>query len=203
MFMTEKDYFAALEYRICREMLGMRDVRLTYMWCDGILPEQAIPSDRPRRITGRVWFGSSGQECWDFVLMLGRSPVAREKIDWAKLMPPNDVTGWLSLDFKKRVMKIDPRAAYADKQPMAKNSDRPEIVWADDACPVCHTRIAHADKYVGTWDGSLGQGSGNWYSKQCRACGSQLIGWEHRLRDDPVSRIRWETRATVPSSHRP
>jgi hypothetical protein len=68
-----------------------------------------------------------------------------------------------------------------------------EIIWSDDACPVCHTRITDPGKFFGIWDGSLGIGSGNWYSKSCENCGSELIGWEYFPAEDSPSRIRWET----------
>jgi hypothetical protein len=75
------------------------------------------------------------------------------------------------------------------------SDDNPEIIWADDACPVCHNRIDEPGEFMGIWDGSLGDGCGNWYSKVCDTCGSQLIGWEYGTIDDPMSRIRWETNA--------
>lgn len=73
------------------------------------------------------------------------------------------------------------------------SDESPQIIWADDACPVCRTPITQPGQYMGIWDGSLGDGSGNWYSKSCENCGNQLIGWEYGTLDDPFSRIRWET----------
>jgi len=114
---TESEYFIALEYRVCRELAGMRDKQLRTVWCDGFLSEPQIEiSRRHRRITGKVWigFGGSHQELWDFHLLLGAIMKDPQQIDWSALLPPNDVTGWLSMYFESKLMTLRPCAAYPD-----------------------------------------------------------------------------------------
>jgi len=116
---TEREYFIALEYRVCRELAGMRDKQLRAVWCDGFLPEPQIEiSRRHRRVTGKVWigFGGSHQELWDFHLLLGPIVKDRQQIDWAALLPANEVTGWLSMYFESKLMTLRPYAAYPDVQ---------------------------------------------------------------------------------------
>ena len=117
---TAREYFSALESRISREFVGMRDQALREIWCDGFLPEPEIQiSRRHRRITGKVWvgFGGSRQELWDFALLLGATPKNRQQIDWSALLPAKDLTGWLSMDFGKKLMTLRPYAAYPEIDP--------------------------------------------------------------------------------------
>lgn len=113
--MDEAEYWTRLEYRICRELAGMRAGGLRDWWCDGFVPETL---DEGRGVfSGRVWMGRGGrdQEVWDFTLMLGAVPGAGERIDWASLLPGEDVTGWLSMDFNQKAMKIEPGGARTDR----------------------------------------------------------------------------------------
>jgi hypothetical protein len=68
-----------------------------------------------------VWisFGNTNQERWQFVLYLGPAR-ARESIDWAAMLPAEDVTGWLSLDFETKFMTVKPLEAHVDGEARAK-----------------------------------------------------------------------------------
>lgn len=114
--MDEAAYWTALEYRVCRELAGMRDKQLRAWWCDGFIPETFDTGIGC--VTGRVWMGhGSDQEAWDFALRLGPRSPTRERTDWASLLPGEEVTGWLSMDLDRRVMTINPRAARPDGKP--------------------------------------------------------------------------------------
>ncbi|HYE21458.1 MAG TPA: hypothetical protein VEA69_23625 [Tepidisphaeraceae bacterium] len=115
--MTERDYFLRLEGRVSRELAGMRRRELQHLWCDGFIPEAFDVVGERCRVTGRVWltFGDGRQECWNFVVYVGAAR-PREAVDWAVLVPAEDVTGWLSLDFETRFLKVDPLAAHADRE---------------------------------------------------------------------------------------
>lgn len=54
-------------------------------------------------------------EEWKFTLLTGEKNVEREQIDWKKLMPAEDHTGWLGVDLKRKQMVIEPGAAYPDR----------------------------------------------------------------------------------------
>jgi hypothetical protein len=76
----------------------------------------------------------------------------------------------------------------------------PTILSADDAYPLCGASMpepAEAE-YAGTWDGSLGLGSGNWYINECPTCSASLIGWGYCLHDEIngglICRVRWNGR---------
>jgi hypothetical protein len=58
--------------------------------------------------------GGGTQTLWNFVVLLGPSIVEREAVQWAGLVPAEDATGWLSLDFENRFMKVKPSAALPD-----------------------------------------------------------------------------------------
>ncbi len=114
--MTEKEYFLRLEWRIGREMAGMRDPSLRHYWCDGLVPDQFAVSGDKCRITGLAYFGESGQELWSFVVLLGSETTVREKVDWKSLLPGENMTGWLALDFEKKLIKVNPFRARADDE---------------------------------------------------------------------------------------
>ncbi len=105
--------------RVTRELACMRRKDFRGMWCDGFIPESFGVVGSRCRINGRVWLAWSGerQECWDFVVLLGAATLVREQVHWEKMLPPEDVTGWLSLDFQTRFLTVRPSAAASDQLP--------------------------------------------------------------------------------------
>lgn len=118
--MTETDYFGRLEMRVCRELAGMHQTELQWMWCDGFIPEEFAVVGQRCRMTGRVWvaWGGRRQECWTFALLLGGETLDRDCVDWAAMLPAGEFTGWLSLDFDNKSTTICPSAQYADPKPV-------------------------------------------------------------------------------------
>jgi len=117
------EFWLRLEYRVGLEIDGLRSDDFRGIWCDGFAPEMfQLIHGRPT-ITGRVWLAKSGhrggQERWRFSLLLPENVRGEQDIEWAAVLPPDDVTGWLSLDQSQRVMKLDPVAAYPDRSSAA------------------------------------------------------------------------------------
>ena len=113
--MDEAEFWPSLEFRLCREFAGMRERDLRSLWCDGFIPEQYFMDDPVPRITGRAWIcNGPKQHEWEFVLLLPHSATSKEKIDWASLLPPEDVTQWLSVDQSRKRIEIDPSVAIPD-----------------------------------------------------------------------------------------
>jgi len=120
--MEEKEFWLRLEYRVCREIDGLRTREFRGLWCDGFIPQYFDDSGERPAVRGRVWMGRGGtthQEQWRFSLLLPENVTSPEEIDWGSILPTEDVTGWLSLDAARRVMKIDSIGAYPDRQPDA------------------------------------------------------------------------------------
>src|SRR5262245_13153357 len=76
-----------------------------------------------------------------------------------------------------------------------------EIVSADDACPLCSACMPQPSEeeyqLAGTWDGSLGLGSGfGPFVADYAACGAKLIGWQYSTHEatsiGPVCKVRWD-----------
>lgn len=108
---AERDFWLALEYRICRELRGFEDRDLRFMWCDGLIPEEYdLQADEPC-IRGHAYCGPSGQETWQFTLLIGTSVDVPERIDWPTLLPAEDMTGWLSPHPRERTLVLDPSCA--------------------------------------------------------------------------------------------
>jgi hypothetical protein len=113
--MTESEYFKHLELRVSRELSGMGQAELRGWWCDGFHVEKFVVTGKGCHVAGRVWIDGGGtQTLWNFVVLLGPGIVEREAVRWAELIPAENVTGWLSLDFENRFMKVKPSAAVAD-----------------------------------------------------------------------------------------
>ena len=124
MPLTESDFWASLEYRICAEVAGASDRQLRGYWCDGLVAGESFLQGRRPRITGCAWFGATGQEEWTFTLFLRRRHASRDAIDWAALLPPADVTGWLAIDVAKKHLTMDPTAAVPDKSAKSRAPQR-------------------------------------------------------------------------------
>ena len=114
--MTETEYFDLLEKRVSTELAELRERELRNWWCDGFLPEKFVVTRSGSHVAGRVWMdpGNGAQTLWNFVLLLGPRPVHRDEVQWAELLPAEDATGWLFLDFEREFMKIKLSAAYPD-----------------------------------------------------------------------------------------
>ena len=103
--------------RVCREFAGLKDKELRALWCDGFIPETFFADEMRTRIVGRAWIGRDGQGQWQFELVVRRPIQAWEHVNWDELLPGDYMTGWMSLDFERKVLTMDPGAAYPDKDP--------------------------------------------------------------------------------------
>jgi len=57
------EYWARLEHRVSRELAGLSDRALKYLWCDGFTPvDLSLLSAAEPRITGRVWICSGAKQ---------------------------------------------------------------------------------------------------------------------------------------------
>jgi hypothetical protein len=113
--MDEAGYWMHLEYRICREFAAMQNWDLRHYWCDGLIPDRYHLQGSPPRITGQAWvcYGQRQQE-WKFTLFLPDSVGSIEEIDWASLLPAENVTRWLAFDPETQRLQIEPAAAVPD-----------------------------------------------------------------------------------------
>jgi hypothetical protein len=113
--MDERDYWSHLEFRVCDEFAGMEDEKLRQLWCDGFVPSEYLVTGRRPRIVGRAWIcRGSDQAEWDFTLRLPHRVRSRDDIVWISLLPPQNVTRWLSVDEERRQIKIKPSFAVPD-----------------------------------------------------------------------------------------
>ena len=114
--MTEGEYWVRLEFRLCREFEGLPKRRYQYFWCDGLDPEEYAIEGTAPWIAGRAWIcnGPAQQSQWRFVLKLPQGIESRDAIDWDSLLPPDNVTRWMSFDEEGRSIEIDPGAAVPD-----------------------------------------------------------------------------------------
>jgi hypothetical protein len=113
--MDEATFWASLEYRVCRELAGMPENKLRYLWCDGFIPRQYFLDEPTPRITGTAWVcNGPSQAEWRFTLFLSHAVRSRNEIGWAALLPPDNVTRWLAVDQLGKRIEIEPSAAVPD-----------------------------------------------------------------------------------------
>ena len=105
--MTENEFWRALEWRICRELKGMNDSILRHMWCDGIRGDIVRPEVAPAYMSGSIWIGTDGQTAMQFTMALPDNIASKDGIVWSTLMPTEDMTAWLSVDLKRKLVAID------------------------------------------------------------------------------------------------
>jgi hypothetical protein len=110
--MNEEDYWKHLEFRVCREFSEMPDDRLRFLWCDGLIPDDYILNGRSPSITGWAWIcNDRQQDQWQFRLFLNKGVSSLAGIDWLSLLPPENVTRWLAINFRAQQIQIVPLAA--------------------------------------------------------------------------------------------
>lgn len=116
LVLDEPTFWWKLEYRLCGEFWGMPTKDLRRLWCDGIEPTDYHLTDQSPSITGRFWLGIGPdlQEKWWFTLLLPKPVSSRENIDWATLLPPDNVTKWIAVEWDQRHIEIDPAVAVPD-----------------------------------------------------------------------------------------
>jgi hypothetical protein len=113
--MDEAFFWRSLEFRLCREFAGMPERRLQYLWCDGFAPAEYILDGPSPRITGRTWICNGPRQAeWEFALVLPKSFGSRPEIDWASLLPAEDMTRWMSFDEGRRYIEIEPAVAVPE-----------------------------------------------------------------------------------------
>jgi hypothetical protein len=105
--MTENEFWRVLEWRICGELSGMTDDALRHMWCDGVRGDIVQPEAGPAHIYGTIWIGKDGQTAMQFTMALPGNVTSKDGIVWSTLMPPEDMTAWLSVDLKRKLVTID------------------------------------------------------------------------------------------------
>ena len=110
--MDERSFWVSLEFRLCHEFAGLPERRYQYFWCDGFIPGQYLLADPRPRITGKAWIcNGPAQDEWDFALLLPKPFGSREEIDWTSLLPPKDVTCWMTFDEDLMYFEIEPEVA--------------------------------------------------------------------------------------------
>lgn len=112
--MEEQEFWFRLEFRICAEFRGFADNQLRYHWCDGLVAEEYDFCAAQPEVRGLAWCGGTGQERWQFMLILAPETRSREAIDWSALLPADELTGWLLPDTQAKSMRIEPLNGYSD-----------------------------------------------------------------------------------------
>lgn len=113
--MIERDYWVGLEFRVCRELAGMPEHNFRFLWCDGFVPTRYLLEAPSPRIEGRAWIcNGPRQDEWDFTLILSQPADSSSEIDWASLLPPDDVTEWMDIDLVRKHIEMNPMVAVAE-----------------------------------------------------------------------------------------
>lgn len=94
------------------------------LWCDGFDPHVYWLDDPEPRITGKAWIYGAGPSMWDFTLLLPQQYASYDDVEWALLLPPDNVTRWLAVDMRRCQLEIEPAVAVPDLDPPVIESPR-------------------------------------------------------------------------------
>ena len=111
--MIESKYWDQLQSRVSKELNGLDECHRRGLWCHGFVPKTYSLESKPALVSGWVWIGIGPREHekWTFTLVLPQPAAERESIPWDDLLPPNEVTAWLTVDLPGRRMAIQPGVA--------------------------------------------------------------------------------------------
>ncbi|MCP4093540.1 MAG: hypothetical protein GY747_08825 [Planctomycetes bacterium] len=85
------------------------------LWCDGFLPQDYHFGLCGDCVTGQVWICfDQEQYLWDFRLDLVKGTRDLSTVDWTQLLPSEDVTQWMALDYENCRIEMDPISAIPD-----------------------------------------------------------------------------------------
>ena len=113
--MVEADFWGRLEFRLSHEFEGLPERRYRYFWCDGFVPSDYVLDGPSPRITGWCCICNEQRQAgWEFALLLPRPFGSCEEIDWASLLPRENVTRWMAFDEGRRYIEIEPAVAVPD-----------------------------------------------------------------------------------------
>jgi hypothetical protein len=106
--MTESEFWWNLRIRIMSGVPGSREPLPGY--CDWFEPKKYVLDGDAPRITGTVGFLPGGRSAvkLTFTLFLAHSVACCDEIDWAKLLPPDDVGDWITYSSDGSHMEIRP-----------------------------------------------------------------------------------------------
>lgn len=124
--MLESDFWPRLEYRVCWELDGIRSMAERGYWCDGFIPSWYDLDGPIPNVSGIVWMGRGprNMEEWEFALLLGLPFDSVEAIDWSLLLPPEDVTRWLTAEPARKRLILEPGVAVPDREATRRLTDR-------------------------------------------------------------------------------
>lgn len=110
--MTETEFWDQLESRVTRELSDLDSPQLNRLWCDGFTATiYRLDAEQPF-ISGRTLIcKGSKQESWEFILLLPESFSSIETIRWDSILPPQEMSRWVTLDLRNRTVRIDPSSA--------------------------------------------------------------------------------------------
>ncbi|MEZ4650961.1 MAG: hypothetical protein R3E97_19690 [Candidatus Eisenbacteria bacterium] len=117
--MTERDFFAHLEYRLSRELRALRIGEAPDLACSGVSPRSFAIVDSMPVFHGVVWMNglpdrhpTNYEEEWRFTLTIHRAASSRSDVVWKALLPEDGRHGWLGVDPESRSVRIDLPAGW-------------------------------------------------------------------------------------------
>jgi hypothetical protein len=112
----EPEFWRLLEYRLCSEFHGSPDSDTRFLWCDGLDPSGTVEDKDGTWIEGVAWIcGDARREGeFRFRLRIGSIGSSAPRGDWSRLLPRDDMTGWLLVDRSARRIEMRPEQAIAD-----------------------------------------------------------------------------------------
>jgi hypothetical protein len=110
--MTEDEFWDQLESRVTRELNNLDNPQLNRLWCDGFVASTYKLDTEPPFISGKTLIcRGSTVESWIFILLLPEPFSSMETIRWDTILPPQEMSCWVTLELQNRILRIDPSSA--------------------------------------------------------------------------------------------
>ena len=98
--------------RVDLELRAFDDERFRRLSSDGFVVDTSLPEAGFEWLVGKCWFlGRRGMLSFGFRLRIGPEGTDPATIDLETLIPPDNMTGWLGIDFDEKRVDICPDLA--------------------------------------------------------------------------------------------
>jgi hypothetical protein len=103
--MNEREFWTALEFRVCREIVGLRDTSLRFLFCDGFVPDDHQPDDG--MIVGKAFISEDGGRTFPgYRFRLIVPPSVPEGRRWEAILPSDEQHDWLTIDRNEKWIEV-------------------------------------------------------------------------------------------------
>ncbi len=107
--LPNEDFCLKLEYKISKFFTTKSETKHNNYWCDGIIPEKIEKLGKGFWLIGKMFFGLSGQEHWDFRFRLTGINSKESVVDYNVLLNKCVGDKWIQYYPERKYCEILPK----------------------------------------------------------------------------------------------